>query len=123
MSINRRWAAGDEYWSKEGLHLRVVEGAKPVNGNGEGRDLRLEVDVNGQWTAVHMELGFALADFFYENEEVLFPPPQYKGGEKYLEQVQNAARFGYLAAQEWLERESRRKRDAARLQAGQGALF
>jgi hypothetical protein len=71
----------------DGVFYRVLHGRK-----GPG-DLRLEHRVDGAWKPVRMRTGAMLADFFFENEEVLYPDA--KGGKKYLEYVRDATKYGW----------------------------
>lgn len=91
MSTTRRWYAGQSF-SIDDMHFRVVAGKKGPD------DLRLDQLVDGKWVAVRMAVGGMMADFFFENEEVLYPPPA-KGGKKYLDYVRDAARFGWERAE------------------------
>lgn len=102
----RRFAIGDEY-RIGGLTFRVERGEKePVAGRGV--DFRLDVWTSDGWRSVTMELGFFLADFFTENEDILYPPyasngKTYLGGKKYLYACGTAYNQGYRAAQAGLE--------------------
>lgn len=60
----------------------------------------------GYWRPVKMELGFVLADFFYENEERLYPQHQrFMGGQYYLQACYNATIFGWQDARERTDKE------------------
>ena|SRR5258708_3879532 len=74
----RRFAAGDA-GTCSGIAWRIVPGEKDPD------DLVLQLYVNGEWTWIRMELGFMLAAFFFENEEVI-RPPGYRdtGGDYYM---------------------------------------
>lgn len=99
----RRFAAGQRYVIS-GLTFRVVPGAKAPN------DLRLDVAyAGGIYRPVRMSLGAFLADYFYENEAELYPPPAL-GGDKYLAYLARAARDGWREADEVLRREQTRRR-------------
>lgn len=97
----RRWREGQEF-DFDGLRFRVCRGKKAP------ADLRLDVMTGGTWRAVHMRLGAMLADFFYENEDVLYPPPA-KGGRKYLDYCRDAAKHGWEKAEAVLRIERRQK--------------
>jgi hypothetical protein len=93
----RRWKPGDEI-EVDGVRFRVVAGKKTPNG-GMGQDLRLDWWTGGRWQAVGMGVGFLLADFFFENEEVLYPQALgHLGGKKYLRFVKHAAERGWRYA-------------------------
>lgn len=96
-----RWRAGDER-DIDGLRFRVTQGVKSPD------DLRLDVKADGSWRAVHMRLGAFLADFFFENEDVLYPPPA-KGGRKYLTYLRDATRYGWTKADAVLRIERRQR--------------
>lgn len=92
----------------DGVAFRVVEGRKAPG------DLRLEVQArNGLWRPVTMRMVFFLADFFFENEELLYPPPRYLGGAKFRRAVKQAMEKGYKQADASLQVERQRK-DAQR---------
>lgn len=95
--MSRRWFEG---WSGEigGVRFRIVQGVKSPE------DLRLDWLVEGSWIAVPMKVGGFLADFFCENEDILYPPPA-KGGRKYIEYLRWSARHGVDKAQAGLEAE------------------
>lgn len=108
----RRWEAG-QTGMVGGIPWRVVQGYKRPD------DLRLEFFFSGRgWVAVKMEVGFLLADFFFENEEVLYPrendhgyPTGRDGGLYYLRAATHAAHYGWEAARDKLGDEKRRKRE------------
>lgn len=97
----RRWTARRRF-NVDGVWFRVVPGKKSPD------DLKLEMlvpkrnvdgSVGTKWLAVHMSLGALLADFFYENEDILFPPEDgYKGGEYHSKHLRQAEEEGYEAA-------------------------
>ncbi len=91
--MTRRFSPGQRF-EVGGLNFRVERGEKPARVPGE-IDLRLDVYNGTRWVPVTMTTGFMLADFFHENEEVLYPPPQFKGGAKYLSECRGAARDGW----------------------------
>jgi hypothetical protein len=103
----RRWAAGQSF-TLNGLRWRIQAGKKGPH------DLRLEVLAPEGWLPVRMAMGWMQADFFYENEDVLYPPPA-QGGQRYLHYVDGAARLGWETAQAMLESEQneKRRREAA----------
>lgn len=84
----------------DGQHYRVAAGSKSPN------DLKLEWHVDGWWRPVRMQTGFFLADFFYENEDVLrerYPGVKlFEGGEMYQRLSRVAGREGYEVAQQML---------------------
>jgi hypothetical protein len=58
------------------------------------------------WQRVEMDAAFLIADFMYENENVLYPQRLgWQGGEKPLQQLRIAARNGYEQATNTLHRE------------------
>ena len=98
----RRWRDG---WSRriDGISFRIVRGRKGPN------DLRLDWYVDGQWRPIHMRIAALLTDFFYENEDVLYPPPA-KGGQKILDYLRWAAKNGWEKAEAGLRAERELKR-------------
>ena len=103
----RRWFEGD-YLTLPGVpEIHVERGVK------HPEDLRLKWHTSEGWTAVPMCAGFVLADFFWENENVLYPRGRGLGGEMYLRQLAWAGRHGWEGAQAHLEADQRRKRGAA----------
>ena len=102
----RRWRDGDT-GTLDGVRYRVVRGAKGPD------DLRLDWLIGGKWRAVHMRVAAMLADFFYENEDALYPPPRYKGGRKVLTYLRHAGLHGWEKAEAGL----RVERNTTHLQA------
>lgn len=106
----RRFIEGDVF-EVDGIEFWIQRGEK-----GPG-DLRLMMLTPTGWRPIRMTLGFFLADFFYENEEVLYPPEQgYAGGGYYLERCREAAEAGWRSAQVRLngERQRSAERGSAR---------
>jgi hypothetical protein len=103
--MTRRW---QPHWRKTvaGLPLRVVPGYKAPD------DLRLEWLTPDGWRPVTMAAGAILADFWYENEEVLYPPPA-AGGHYYLSYVNQAAHEGWEVADARLLAERQAKQERA----------
>jgi hypothetical protein len=106
---------------KAGVHGRIGEIEwRVVRGKKESRvpgaeDLRLDIRAL-EFFPVSMGLGFLLAEFFCENEEVLYPRAAgYSGGGRYLHFVAGAVRQGWETAAEQLklEREEADRRRAA----------
>lgn len=84
-----------------GLHFRVVRGSKSPD------DLRLEWSTGGQWWPVHMAAVALMADFFYENEDRLYPPPRYRGGRYFLDYLYESVIKGWERADLKLRLEKR----------------
>jgi hypothetical protein len=97
--LERRFSHGDTFETPEGLQFRVVRGKKQPkygpNPYENPHDLRLDVMVEGRWRPVNMETTFLMVDFFYENEDVLYPRPRFEGGKKFLDEMRKAARSGW----------------------------
>ena len=101
----RRWKAGQSF-TINGVVFRIVEGVKEPPG-----DLRLEVLADEGWVPASMTLGFFLADFFYENENHLFPPSNgFEGGEMYIDACRDAGQSGWRKAAEVLQEQKRQSR-------------
>ena len=82
-------------WGSEisGIHFRVVQGQKSPN------DLKIEWLTAFGWRPIEMDAAALLADFFYENEEALYPQTNgYKGGQKFWEFLRHAMRHGWVRA-------------------------
>lgn len=104
--MNRRFRSGDG-GEIGGIPWRIVTGMKSED------DLRMDIQVGEKWVAVKMDLGFLMADFFYENENVLYPPSQgFRGGQMYLDFCRGAAYMGWTHASETLSDQRRRKKAA-----------
>jgi hypothetical protein len=86
------------------FEYRVVPGKKDPN------DLVLEVLKAGTWHKVTMDHAFLYADFFYENEEVLYPPP-YRGGHYFLRRLKDAAVLGWRHEAQRLKDQKQAKRE------------
>lgn len=93
----RRWTA-DRTVNINGLRFRAVTGYK------HPKDLRLEVLQEVGWRPVPMLVGAMLADFFGENEDVLYPPPA-AGGRKYMGYLWDAYQTGWQSADARLRQE------------------
>ena len=112
----RRWQVRAPF-RQFGLLWRILPGRKPcpacaVLGKPCPHDRVLQWLTDEQrWVSIQMGAGALLADFFYENEEVLYPSRLGKmGGKKYLQFLMHAVEHGYEAAYEVLELEKRTKR-------------
>ncbi len=84
-----RFAAGDQFMF-QGVRFRIVPGTKRPG------DLRLEWLGNGRyWLPLSYEpVGF-LIDFFFENEDRLYPRPTYQGGDYFMAFLRASVRHGY----------------------------
>jgi hypothetical protein len=77
-SKTRRFEAG-QIGNVDGIPYRIVAGQKSAD------DLVLELYAGGSWRRIRMDLGFFLAAFFFENEEVIRPPRgRDTGGDYYM---------------------------------------
>ena len=94
---------------ENGILLRVVPGKKSAE------DLRLEWQIpGGEWRAVTMATGAIMADFWYENEDVLYPRAAgFKGGEKYAQYLGVAMREGWGVADATLQSEKTASKTSA----------
>lgn len=99
----RRWTEGTEF-ELDGLSWRVVKGRKAPG------DLRLEHMTTSGWRPTAMALVFMLADFWYENEDLLYPKPKFQGADYLLRAIERAAKNGYQSEVERLEGEKLAKR-------------
>lgn len=106
----RRFSAGQK-GEIGGIAWRVVAGSKDARRE-EAEDLRLDLLTSG-WVPVKMDVGFLFADFFKENEDVLYPPEfGYRGGKMYLDFCAGAVHLGWEAAAETLRQQRESKRAA-----------
>jgi len=88
-----------------GVYIRCVPGRKAPD------DMKLEIRVShgreyipDEWRAVPMTLVAYMTEFFYKNEDNLYPPEEgYLGGEKFLQFLHDAVRNGYETATAGLE--------------------
>lgn len=88
--MSRRWWAGQEGYVG-GMLFRVVPGAKGPN------DLRLDWRIQGIWRPVPMKVVAFMTDFFYDNEDALYPPPA-QGGEFFITYLRQATVHGFKDA-------------------------
>ena len=103
--MTRRWQAGWTY-VVAGLPLRVVPGRKSSD------DLVMQWRVNGEWWSIPMAATAIIADFWYENEDVLYPPTRgFLGGRKYTRYLRKAIEEGWESAEAELQSEKAAKRD------------
>jgi hypothetical protein len=104
--MTRRFHAGYSV-DISGIRFRVVQGRKVDRGK-DRQDLRLEWWASGvgKWQAVDMQAAAFLADFFYENEEELYPQAEgMQGGRKFWEYLRWAMKHGWTKAQAGLRAE------------------
>ena len=97
----RRFVVGYEV-QVSGIHFRVEQGRKHPD------DRVLLWNTPTGWVPIEMAAGALMADFFYENEHVLYPPP-YSGGEKYREFLKHAMQHGWDKAVAGLRMEKNAK--------------
>lgn len=93
-----------------GVHFRFVQGRKDPD------DVRMDLLIP-RWVPVSMKLGYVMADFYAQNERVLYPYRGDKAGDRYIIACQVAQFAGWeeAAAQLDYEREqaaARRKKAA-----------
>lgn len=104
MTITRRFQAGDtfELWP---VHYRIVQGCKGPD------DLRLEWRAAGEWRPVTMAHSALHADFFCENEEILYPTCRgQRGAHYFLGWLGTATKVGWDEAVRRLNEDKRKKR-------------
>ncbi len=97
-----------------GMEFRVERGAKTKGDAWKYGDLVLYWKTPSGWQKVPLDFVFLCADFFSENEEILFPSRlDYEGGRKPIREIGVAARAGYQAARSKLfdERAAAHARD------------
>ncbi len=99
----RRFEVGAKF-VLAGITFRVERGSKPTS---NGVDQRLDWLTPDGWRAVPMAVGYLLADFFTDNEDILYPPGSVSsqggtcvGGEKYMRALRRAKNHGWRAAAE-----------------------
>ena len=101
----RSFNVGDTATFNE-LRLEVRKGRK-MGPTGE-EDLILYMYNGYEHRKVPMPLVYYIAQFLYENEDVLYPPERgFEGGEKFLDAVTEAARNGWEQQAEKLAGERR----------------
>lgn len=105
--MTRRWEPRE--FELDGLRWRVVKGKKTSLVPGED-DLRLEHMTPQGWRPTAMALVFMLTDFWYENEDVLYPKPRFQGADYLLRAIKRAALNGFQSEVDRLEGEKVRKR-------------
>lgn len=93
----RRWVLGLEGVTSS-VRWRVERGGKSPH------DLVLEWWLDGRWVRIGMDITFLAADFMYENESVLYPPPA-RGGQMYFNRLRTAIKDGWETAGAILEHE------------------
>ncbi len=100
----RRWSPGVPFYV-DPMWYRVVEGYKGP------ADLRLEWRIARAWQPIPMAHAALHTDFFYENEDVLYPPTDgYQGGNYFMTFLRNSATDGWHSAVAKLEDEKKNKR-------------
>lgn len=91
----------------DGHSYRVAQGGKGPT------DQLLEVKTERGWRPVGMSTSAMMADFFFQNEERLYPRPAGEGGWKYVRFMNKAISHGWKVADDELKRE-RIRRDERR---------
>lgn len=87
-----RFAAGDQF-TFNGVRFRIVHGTKRPG------DLRIEwLGDGGFWVPLSFEPVAFLVDFFFENEDRLYPRPTYQGGDYFMAFLRSSVRHGYRHA-------------------------
>lgn len=92
-----------------GVHFRFVQGVKAAD------DVRMDILVP-RWTKVSMKLGYVMADFYAQNERVLYPHRGDKAGERYIYACKGAQLLGWEHAADHLDFEraqAQARREAA----------
>lgn len=107
-STERRFHAGDTF-NIDGVDYRVVKGKKAID------DLRLDWWQAGSWRPVTLDHAALIVDMIAENEDVLYPPPRFKGGQMVMEFVQRARKHGWGAARSTLHQQRANKAEQLRL--------
>lgn len=98
MTRQRRFHAGQTF-TFDGITFRVQQGDKRTADGTEGVDLRLDwYTPDGRWVAIGMGTVAFMADFLFENEDVLYPPPRYQGGGKFWGFIRHAMKHGHEKA-------------------------
>lgn len=102
----RRWEVG--------LTIRLPNAPtfRVVNGDKKPGDLRLEwwSSARRLWLPVQMSAAALITDFFYENEDHLYPPPRYMGGPYFMGYLAIAAAEGWQRADRKLRTEQHYRR-------------
>jgi hypothetical protein len=104
--MKARFAIGDKF-EFPGARFEIILGEKKPKG-GNGQDLVLTL--NGRQNKVPMEMAGMMVEFFFHNEETLYPPfADYEGGKKFLTYGYNCVKMGYPDATRRLELEKANK--------------
>lgn len=93
--MNTRMFSAGQSGVAGGVEYRILEGRKQSRSGLP--DLRIDLR-SRSWVPVGMPLLFLLYDFLCENEDVLYPPPQYQGGEMLTRFLEGARQVGWEAA-------------------------
>jgi hypothetical protein len=104
----RRFNAGDQF-EIDGVNYRVVKGRKAVE------DLRLDWWQDGRWRPVTLDHVGLIVDMIAENENVLYPPPRFKGGGMVIQFCMTAHREGWHAARNLLHQQRANKAEQGSL--------
>jgi len=107
----RRFSAGQTF-TFDGIKFRVVEGVKRQKFTGKTGDLRVDwwSEELRRWVPIRMQTVGFLVDFFFENEDFLYPPHLgFKGGEKVMKYLRHAVRHGFEKAEAGLRAEREMK--------------
>jgi hypothetical protein len=76
----------------------------------------MEWQTDDGWQPVTMAAAAIMADFFFDNEDVLYPPSRgFKGGRKFMEFLRLAVKEGWQTAVHGLQRERAAKEEATQV--------
>lgn len=93
------FVVGQEY-DIGGVRLRIRQGRKGPD------DLVLDIEGYAGYVPVRMTLGALMADFFFQNEERLYPQEfNFEGGNRYVRFIHRAIAIGWENAAAQLARE------------------
>lgn len=89
----------------EGFWFRVRKGRKGP------QDEVLDCWNGIAWVPIKMSLQYMMGRFIYQNEDKLYPPPTFQGGEMFLDQFSKAAREDWRTGVAELNAQKQAKRD------------
>lgn len=102
----RRFSPGESY-EFDGIRFRIVIGSKTKFKKPEDDDLVLQWWAEGiGWVPVSMTAMFFMADFIFENENILYPPGRgFEGGGRFWRYLRHSMKQGWRMGHAGLEAE------------------
>ena len=105
--MTRQWVPHE--FEQDGIRFRVREGRKSSQRNPDHQDHVMEWWTPKGWVPIRFLTVGVMFDFLYWNENGLYPPPTWQGGNKLLAYLRHAAKHDIDKAEAGLQAEKAAK--------------